>query len=136
RYEKARVGCDSSHEIHSKWQLNKQSRNCDSEWILIPPNHQTRAELVITEDEYDGCFRVESIIEGSVVVNLRSKKDGSIVCPIFIGNMSEVLTPEHGFQPVPESPGAVIFVNEGRCLCNFGISQHVEMHQTPIHRKE
>ncbi|CAH8587945.1 unnamed protein product [Heterobilharzia americana] len=100
--------------------------------IVVPPGYRTRAELVITEDEYNGKFQVETIFEGSISVKLRDKKDGSVVSVVVINDLSKLLNSKHGFHPIPNSTGAVSFINEGSCHCHFGIGQRVELHEEKI----
>ncbi|CAL8082712.1 unnamed protein product [Calicophoron daubneyi] len=100
--------------------------------VVVPPGYQTRAELVITEDEYDGKFRVETIFEGSAAIHLRDKKDGSVIYTIIAGDLSRIFTPEYGFYKIPDQPRAVGFTNEGQCHCNFGVGQKVELYQEKI----
>ncbi|CAH8863465.1 unnamed protein product [Trichobilharzia szidati] len=100
--------------------------------IVVPPGYRTRAELVITEDEYNGKFQVETVFEGTISVKLRDKKDGSIVSVVVINDLSKVLNSKHGFYQVPNSTGAVSFINEGSCHCHFGIGQRVELHEEKI----
>lgn len=100
--------------------------------VVVPPGCRTRAELVISEDEYDGRFTVETIFEGSVSIPLRDKRDGSLVYLLSINDLSRVLTPEHGFRTLKHPPGAVGFTNQGCCHCHFGISQEVELHQEKL----
>ncbi|VDP72712.1 unnamed protein product [Echinostoma caproni] len=100
--------------------------------VIVPPGCRTTAELVISEDEYDGKFRVETIFSGTITVHFRDKRDGSDVYVIKLNDLSRVFTAEHGFQPVPGQPGAVCFVNEGHCHCHFGIGQQVVLHQEQI----
>ncbi|TNN21094.1 hypothetical protein EWB00_000723 [Schistosoma japonicum] len=100
--------------------------------VIVPPGYRTRAELVITEDEYNGKFQVETIFEGSISVKLRDKKDGSIVFVIVINDLSKLLNARNGFYPVPNSSNAVSFINEGFCHCHFGIGQRVELQEEKI----
>ncbi|CAI2732090.1 unnamed protein product [Schistosoma spindalis] len=100
--------------------------------IVVPPGYNTRAELIITEDEYYGKFQVETIFEGSISVKLRDKKDGSVVSVVVINDLSKLLTAKNGFHPVPDSNSAVCFVNEGLCHCHYGIGQRVELQEEKI----
>lgn len=100
--------------------------------VIVPPGTRTTADLVITEDEYDGKFRVETVFSGSITVRLRDKRDGSEVYIIKLNDLSRVFTPEYGFQPVAGQPGAVCFINEGQCHCHFGIGQQVVLRQEKI----
>ncbi|KAF5404265.1 hypothetical protein PHET_02193 [Paragonimus heterotremus] len=100
--------------------------------VVVPPGYRTRAELVITEDEYDGRFCVETVFEGTVSIRLRDKRDGSMIYPLVINDLTQVLTPEHGFHPIPKQPGAVGFTNEGHCHCHFGIGQQVALQQMKL----
>nr|CAH8863290.1 unnamed protein product [Trichobilharzia regenti] len=100
--------------------------------IVVPPGYRTRAELVITEDEYNGKFQVETVFEGTISVKLRDKKDGSIVSVVVINDLSKVFISKHGFYQVPNSTGSVSFINEGSCHCHFGIGQRVELHEEKI----
>ncbi|CAH8540226.1 unnamed protein product [Schistosoma turkestanicum] len=100
--------------------------------IVVPPGYRTRAELVITEDEYNGKFQVETIFEGSISVKLRDKKDGSIVSVVVINDLNKLLTPKNGFHPIPNTTSAVSFVNEGSCHCHYGIGQRVELQEEKI----
>ncbi|CAH8603973.1 unnamed protein product [Schistosoma bovis] len=100
--------------------------------IVVPPGYKTRAELIITEDEYYGKFQVETIFEGSISVKLRDKKDGSVVSVVVINDLSKFLTAKNGFHPIPNSTSAVCFVNEGFCHCHYGIGQRVELQEEKI----
>ncbi|VDN41404.1 unnamed protein product, partial [Dibothriocephalus latus] len=100
--------------------------------IVVPPGCRTKADLVITEDEYDGHFRVESIFEGQISVLVKDKKDGSVLCPVIIGDLTKVLTPQYGFMPIKDKRGAVSFVNEGRCFCSYGVGQRVDLTESKI----
>ncbi|CAM0512295.1 unnamed protein product [Fasciola hepatica] len=100
--------------------------------VIVPPGSRTTAELVITEDEYDGKFRVETIFSGSITVRLRDKRDGSEIYVIRLNDLTRVFTAEYGFQPVTGQPGSVCFINEGQCHCHFGIGQQVMLHQEKI----
>ncbi|CAH8640362.1 unnamed protein product [Schistosoma rodhaini] len=100
--------------------------------IVVPPGYNTRAELIITEDEYYGKFQVETIFEGSISVKLRDKKDGSVVSVVIINDLSKLLTAKNGFHPIPNSTNAVCFVNEGSCHCHYGVGQRVELQEEKI----
>uniref|UniRef100_A0A0V0J8B5 Uncharacterized protein n=1 Tax=Schistocephalus solidus TaxID=70667 RepID=A0A0V0J8B5_SCHSO len=100
--------------------------------IVVPPGYRTKADLVITEDEYDGHFRAETIFEGSICVLVKDKKDGSVLCPVVINDLTKVLTPQYGFMPVKDIRGAVSYVNEGRCFCSYGVGQRVDLTETKI----
>ncbi|KAL7056528.1 hypothetical protein AAHC03_021070 [Spirometra sp. Aus1] len=100
--------------------------------VVVPPGCRTKADLVITEDEYDGHFRVETIFEGSVSVLVKDKKDGSVLCPVIINDLTKVLTPQYGFLPVKEVRGAVSYINEGRCFCSYGVAQRVDLTESKI----
>lgn len=100
--------------------------------VVVPPGYRTKADLVITEDEFDGKFRVETIFEGVVTIRLRDKRDGSAIYTLVVNDLSKALKPEHGFYPVPNQPGAVAFINEGYCHCHYGISQRVDLHQEQL----
>lgn len=100
--------------------------------MIVPPGYRTRADLAISEDEYDGRFRVETIFEGRILVQLVSKKDGTVVYRMNLSDLTRIFKPEHGFHPVSNQPGSVCFITEGHCHCNFGIGQQLELHQEKL----
>lgn len=100
--------------------------------VIVPPGHCTRADLVITEDEYDGRFQVETQFGGKITIKLRDKKDGSLVTTVVINDLTRVLTPKYGFRPVEQEPGMVSYINEGTCHCHFGIGQRVDLNEEKI----
>nr|VZI10916.1 unnamed protein product [Spirometra erinaceieuropaei] len=116
--------------------LNKKAKKEVGDYgtlsVVVPPGCRTKADLVITEDEYDGHFRVETIFEGSVSVLVKDKKDGSVLCPVIINDLTKVLTPQYGFLPVKEVRGAVSYINEGRCFCSYGVAQRVDLTESRI----
>lgn len=97
----------------------------------MQPGHRTKADLVITEGNYSGTFKVDTIFEGVVSVVPRDKKNKPVTL-ITISKLDEFLKPEKGFKPVPNKPGSVMFTNEGVCKCNYGIEQHVELIETKL----
>ncbi|VDP64764.1 unnamed protein product [Schistosoma mattheei] len=115
-----------------QFKLNTDSATNVPAKIVVPPGYKTRAELIITEDEYYGKFQVETIFEGSISVKLRDKKDGSVVSVVVINDLSKLLTAKNGFHPIPNSTSAVCFVNEGFCHCHYGIGQRVELQEEKI----
>jgi hypothetical protein len=104
------------------WSLDSQ--------IEVQPRSKTRAELVIKEDEYDGNFKVETILEGIINVKLRSKVNGDLITIITCNDISQIFTPEKGFTKI--EAGKVKFVNVGRCFCRYGVEQKVDVTQLPL----
>ncbi|VUZ56563.1 unnamed protein product [Hymenolepis diminuta] len=94
--------------------------------VLLICCHRTKADLVITEGNYKGKFKIDTLFEGIIYIKPRSKKNKPLPF-ITIQNFTDFLKPEKGFHPVPDKPGAVIFTNEGICQCTYGIEQHVEL---------
>ncbi|VDP00921.1 unnamed protein product [Schistosoma margrebowiei] len=123
---------DSATNVPAKVGTNSKRFRTSIYRIVVPPGYKTRAELIITEDEYYGKFQVETIFEGSISVKLRDKKDGSVVSVVVINDLSKLLTAKNGFHPIPNSTSAVCFVNEGFCHCHYGIGQRVELQEEKI----
>ncbi|VDO06326.1 unnamed protein product [Rodentolepis nana] len=110
-------------EEELSWSLDTQ--------VVVQPGHRTKADLVITEGNYNGAFKVDTLFEGIISVVPRDKKDKPVTL-ITISKLTDFLKPEKGFQPVPNKPGAVIFTNEGVCKCSYGIEQHVELKEESL----
>lgn len=104
------------------WSLDSQ--------IEVPARSKTKAELVIKEDEYDGTFKVDTIIEGIINVKLRCKTSNDVKTVITCNDISELFTPDKGFIKLAQ--GKVKFVNMGRCFCRFGVEQKVDLTQLPL----
>ncbi|KAM3183985.1 hypothetical protein ACTXT7_009266 [Hymenolepis weldensis] len=99
--------------------------------VVVQPGHRTKADLVITEGNYKGTFKIDTLFEGVISVIPRDKKNKPVTL-ITVSKLTDFLKPENGFQPVPNKPGAVIFTNEGICKCSYGIEQHVELKEESL----
>ncbi len=108
----------TEHEL--AWEVDSQ--------VNVPPGYQTTADLVIREQEYNGHFYVRSRFDGKVHVNLRNKKDNSVLTTIT-GNVKHIFTPDKGFQV---DKTGIYCITEGTCQCRFGIEQHVRLTQKAI----
>ncbi|KAL3313206.1 hypothetical protein Ciccas_008189 [Cichlidogyrus casuarinus] len=63
------------------WALNTE--------VIVPAGCKTRADLVISEEQYDGRFRIDTIIEGSISVLTRDKKTNAVVSPVVISELQK-----------------------------------------------
>lgn len=104
----------------------------DSE-VVVPPNTETLAELVLEEDEYQGEFTLIRCLEGDVHVNIRNKKDNSIIATVH-GDITEILENIKGFKVERNDGGAakVFFETKGRVKCRYGIRQRLRMSQKQL----
>lgn len=99
--------------------------------VVVPPGFRTKADFVITEGNYVGTFKVDTVFDGKITVNLRDKRKHT-VATFNIDNLREVLKPEHGFKPLEGSTTGVVFTNEGVCSCSYGIEQKVELNEEKL----
>ncbi|XP_014663649.1 PREDICTED: uncharacterized protein LOC106806281 isoform X2 [Priapulus caudatus] len=104
----------------------------DSE-VPVPANTQTRAELVLEEDEYVGTFTQTRCLEGELHVAIRSHKDQSLLATVH-GDVCDILDGVKGFRIERSDAGAgkVYFETKGKVKCRYGIRQHLKMSQMPI----
>lgn len=90
----------------------------------------TTAELHVQENEYKGNFEIKTYFKGELSVQLF--KDGSEVCTIEIGEISNVFTHDKGFR----KDGKGLFrMSRGNCKARFGIDQRIALKQKPLETK-
>uniref|UniRef100_A0A5K3FIJ9 DUF124 domain-containing protein n=1 Tax=Mesocestoides corti TaxID=53468 RepID=A0A5K3FIJ9_MESCO len=106
------------------WSLDSQ--------VVVQPGCRTKANFVITEGNYFGMFKVDTVFEGKLSVILCDKRKRQVTM-LNIDDLRTILKPEKGFKPLEGGkPGSVVFTNEGVCSCNYGIEQHVELREEKL----
>uniref|UniRef100_A0A0B7A713 Uncharacterized protein n=1 Tax=Arion vulgaris TaxID=1028688 RepID=A0A0B7A713_9EUPU len=97
--------------------------------ISVPPGYQTKAELVIKEDSFNGEFQVLTTFEGKVVVTYETKKNKEHVSTVQV-NLAKLLDRKKGFT-IDEHKRPT-FTVKGVCKCRFGVEQNVKLTESVI----
>lgn len=102
--------------------------------IKVPPHTKTTAELVISEDEFEGNFVVRSKITGKVYVTFTNLKDNNSFVKTIEGDMAEIMRREvdNGLKGFKIDKKVVLFNTKGRCKFRFAIEQHVKISQQSL----
>lgn len=96
----------------------------------VPKMHKTVAELVISEDKYQGEFEIKTYFNGTISVKLF--KDGSEVLSFDINDLDELFSKDKGFL---KDANGIFFVTKGQCKANFGVEQKILLRQSPLNEK-
>jgi len=103
--------------------------------IKVLSGHRTTANLVITEQEFDGSFSVRSEFSGKVLVLVTNTRDNnSLVMPIA-GDLDQIIkwaAEEKELKGFQVDKGIVSFETNGSCSFRFGIQQNVEINQEKL----
>lgn len=89
--------------------------------------HKTIAELVITEDKYQGEFEIKTYFSGSISVKLY--KDGTEVLSFEFNDLDDLFTKERGFM---KDANGIFYVTRGNCKASFGVEQKIVLKQLPL----
>ncbi|ESP05653.1 hypothetical protein LOTGIDRAFT_103152 [Lottia gigantea] len=114
-------GAEETFEEELTWTVDNQ--------ITVPPGFVTQADLVIKEDNFTAAFKTESRFDGKIHVNIRSKKDNSVINHLT-ATVREVFTQDKGFSKVDKTGSTLTTV--GKCKCRFGVEQHVKLTQRKL----
>ncbi|CAL1544331.1 unnamed protein product [Lymnaea stagnalis] len=95
----------------------------DSE-IVVRPGYQTKAELIFTEDDFNGDFEVLTSFEGKVIVTYENKKNKDHILTVT-ESVSKIFNSKNGFSK--DSDGRPTFLVKGVCKCRFGVEQSVNL---------
>ncbi|GFR91825.1 hypothetical protein ElyMa_002602200 [Elysia marginata] len=96
--------------------------------ITVPPGFQTKAELVIKEDNYNGDFELPCHFEGTVLVTYENKKR-ELVSTVR-EHVKKIFARQRGFSN--DDQGRPLFVVKGCCKCRYGVEQSVKLTETPL----
>lgn len=88
---------------------------------------ETKAELVVQEDEYRGTFEIKSYFYGEIRIKLY--KDSQEILTIEFADLEDLFTREKGFQ---KDARGLYRITRGECRARFGVSQKVELHAKPL----
>ncbi|XP_005104905.1 uncharacterized protein LOC101857969 [Aplysia californica] len=97
--------------------------------ILVPPGYETKAELVIKENDYNGDFEELVTFEGRVMVTYEHKKTREHITTIS-ENVRKLFDSRLGFKK--DELGRPTFRVKGTCKCRFGMEQDVKLTETPM----
>ncbi|GFN94125.1 Lin-24 (twenty-four) like [Plakobranchus ocellatus] len=96
--------------------------------ITVPPGFQTKAELVIKEDNFNGEFEVPCYFEGTIVVTYENKKREHVAT--VRDHVKKFFKNQQGFTT--DEKGRPMFKVRGCCKCRFGVEQSVRLTETPL----
>ncbi|KAK3801853.1 hypothetical protein RRG08_048440 [Elysia crispata] len=96
--------------------------------ITVPPGFQTKAELVIKEDNYDGQFEVPCFFEGTILVTYENKRREHV--GTVREHVKKIFAKQRGFTT--DDQGRPKFIVKGCCKCRFGVEQSVNLTETPL----
>lgn len=96
--------------------------------ITVPSGYQTKAELEIKEDSYNGDFELPCHFEGTVLVTYENKKR-ELVSTVR-EHVKKIFAKQRGFTE--DSQGRPLFVVKGSCKCRFGVEQSVKLTETVL----
>ncbi|XP_059155256.1 uncharacterized protein LOC131940580 [Physella acuta] len=102
----------------------------DSE-ISVPPGYKTKAELVFTEDDFNGDFEILTTFEGKILVTYESKKSRDHISTVTV-HVAKVFNSKSGFTL--DDTGRPTFLVRGVCKCRFGVEQNVNLTETPLNQ--
>lgn len=114
-------GVTETFEQELSWSVDNQ--------IEVPSGYQTKAELVIKEDDYRGDFVIESTFDGKIVVTYENKKTREHITTIN-GHVKKVFKGKPGFRV--DNLDRPVFTVKGVCKCRYGIEQNVMLTETKI----
>ena len=102
--------------------------------IKVPPRTKATAELVISEDEFEGKFVVRSKIVGKVLVTITNMKDNNSLVKTIEGDIAEIIKREveNGLKGFKVDKKVVLFNTRGQCHFRFAIEQHVKISQQAL----
>lgn len=93
--------------------------------------HKTIAELVISEDKYQGDFEIKTYFSGSISVKLL--KDGVEVLSFDLNDLDDLFSRDKGFM---KDANGIFYVTRGHCKASFGVEQKIVLKQTPLNDKK
>ena len=80
---------------------------------------------------YSGDFEIETPISGNMKVQIRNSKTGMPFSdPLEVNDLMQVFPERLCFQK--HGKNSVKYVSSGTCYCKYGVSQHIDLEQTPI----
>ncbi|CAL1538953.1 unnamed protein product [Lymnaea stagnalis] len=131
--------------LRTKQEGNKVSTKQETTWtvrsdIIVPPASWIKADLVITEKNYNGDFEVLATFDGEILayVGKKSKINPLDKLKIFMTrevlllkegyeeyrfNVRDLFTSDWGFKN--DDKGRPTFLSKGTCKCKYGIQQDV-----------
>ena len=89
--------------------------------------HKTIAELVISEDKYQGEFEMKTYFSGSISVKLF--KDGTEVLSFDFNDLDDLFSRDRGFM---KDANGLFYVTRGQCKASFGVEQKILLKQIPL----
>ncbi|XP_059139858.1 uncharacterized protein LOC131927991 [Physella acuta] len=101
--------------------------------VTVPPGHQTRAELIVKEEDYGGDFEVVCTFEGTASVTFFHIRDKDAI-HVEAKDVVSIFTPKHGF--LLDGDGRPTFVIKGVCKCRVGVEQLIDLQQSVIEETE
>jgi hypothetical protein len=97
--------------------------------IVVPPGYQTKAELVIREDNFNGDFVTPCVFEGKILVTYENKATKEHITTIT-ASVNKLFDVKKGF--VIDELKRPVFSVKGVCKCRFGVEQNVKLTETII----
>ncbi|KAK2142061.1 hypothetical protein LSH36_1001g00011 [Paralvinella palmiformis] len=114
------------------WEVDSQ--------IKVPSGIRTTAELVVSEDQFSGGFKMTSKISGKVLVTVTNRNDNNSLVKILEGNIVEIIRgmkdSEKGLKLFKLADNVATFVSRGRCTFRYAIEQHIKLHQHDANDEE
>lgn len=74
---------ECTHEESVKWAINST--------IKVPPKHRTVAELVVKEQQYTASFRMETRIQGRVIVIIKNPREQNAFLQSVEGDFCDIM---------------------------------------------
>lgn len=103
--------------------------------IQVPSLYQTTAELVISEDEFQGNFAIRTDVSGKVLVTVTNIRENNCFLKSLTGDIDEIVGAEinglKGFT-IDRQNHMVSFTTNGRCHFRYGIEQHIQVSQEKL----
>ena len=93
----------------------------------MPPKHKTIAELVISEDKYQGEFEMKTYFSGAILMEIF--KDGKEVLSFDLNNIEIPLSIDHGFT---KDADGLFYVTRGQFKASFGVEPKILLKQIPL----
>ncbi|CAH1798688.1 unnamed protein product [Owenia fusiformis] len=106
--------------------------------IKVPKHFKTIAELVVSESQYSGRFKMRNRMEGKVHVSITNKRDNNSFLRSIDGNIAEIIRREvenglHGFKV----EGRTVTCNTvGICKFHFAVEQRIKLTEMAIEEED
>lgn len=97
--------------------------------IKLPQKSRTYADLVITQKDFAGNFKITTTFSGRVLVTFTNRKDNNSFIKCIEGDVAEIFRKVDGFTV---SGRQVSVTNQGCCKFEYGVEQHITIRQEAL----